>query len=421
MTLALTLRTILISLNVLAVAVIVGIVGYKVLSTRRTPEERDAQNVTPFYGDDVLEGRHLERVLRWALIMSTIIALVLPLYWLLEPSRQSAEAKGFEDRAVERGEVLYSNAQMPRFDNTKSLQCATCHGTDAGGGSAPFVITPEARGNTKARPISVTWRAPALNTLFSRFGECSLDEVQTHRNGCSKVQEQVTQIIVYGRPGTPMPAWGLAGGGPKNAQAISDLVAYLKSIQLTPAKAKAQVTNQVAELKAQAKGAVKSAQDNLAKAQSDLAKAKTAKQKIVARTQIAAAQQAVEASRAFAAETASASEGQLLFETQCARCHTKGWSYNDPTNGLVPPPSPQGSGAFGPSLRGGTVVEQFPGEPIDDPNTPGFEKQYEWVAVGVDANKGYGVRGISSGRMPHFGLILSKDQIDAIIRYERNL
>jgi hypothetical protein len=31
------------------------------------------------------------------------------------------------------------------------------------------------------------------------------------------------------------------------------------------------------------------------------------------------------------------------------------------------------------------------------------------------------VRGISTGRMAHFGNILTKDQIDAIIRYERNL
>ena len=66
-------------------------------------------------------------------------------------------------------------------------------------------------------------------------------------------------------------------------------------------------------------------------------------------------------------------------------------------------------------------MEQFPGEPIDDPTTPGFLKQVEWVTVGVDANKGYGVRGISSGRMPHFGVILSKKQIDAIVAYERNL
>ena len=41
--------------------------------------------------------------------------------------------------------------------------------------------------------------------------------------------------------------------------------------------------------------------------------------------------------------------------------------------------------------------------------------------MGVEANKGFGVRGISSGRMPHFGNILSKQQIDAIIDFERSL
>ena len=52
-----------------------------------------------------------------------------------------------------------------------------------------------------------------------------------------------------------MPAWGIEGGGPKNDQAISDIVAYLKSIQLSPAKAKAQVTENVKELQDQAKTA----------------------------------------------------------------------------------------------------------------------------------------------------------------------
>ena len=108
------------------------------------------------------------------------------------------------------------------------------------------------------------------------------------------------------------------------------------------------------------------------------------------------------------------SEGQLLFNTQCARCHTKGWSTLEPSNGYVPMPEPAGSGALGPSLRGDAVESQFPGE-------AGKLKQYDWVSIGAETNKAYGVRGISSGRMPHFGEILSKAQIDAIIEYERNL
>ena len=39
----------------------------------------------------------------------------------------------------------------------------------------------------------------------------------------------------------------------------------------------------------------------------------------------------------------------------------------------------------------------------------------------MPANEPYGIRGISSGRMPHFGAVLTKDQIDEIMAYERSL
>jgi len=41
--------------------------------------------------------------------------------------------------------------------------------------------------------------------------------------------------------------------------------------------------------------------------------------------------------------------------------------------------------------------------------------------VGVPANQQYGIRGISSGRMPHFGAVLTEDQINLIMAYERSL
>ena len=119
-----------------------------------------------------------------------------------------------------------------------------------------------------------------------------------------------------------------------------------------------------------------------------------------------------DATKAGPAQTAY---GQLLFMTNCARCHTKGWSYFDPTKGEVPLPAQQGSGAFGPNLTNGDTVRQFP------PGTDGLQQMYDWIATGVEANKQYGVRGISSGRMPHFGTILTKDQIEAIMAYERSL
>jgi mono/diheme cytochrome c family protein len=419
--LALTFRTILVIINVAAVVVIVAVIGYKVLSVRREPKEKPAQNVTPFLDDEALEGHHLERVLRWALLFSTIVAVVLPVYWVLEPSRQTAEADGFEARAVERGAVLFANQQMAAYDNTKSLLCANCHGTDAGGGSATYVITPDAQGNSKASPVQVTWQAPALNTVMYRFNECTAEDLAAQAKNCTRAENQVNDIITYGRAGTPMPAWGILGGGPKNAQAISDIVEYLKSIQLSPAQARAQVLKNVAALKAQGRKAVASAKSNLATAQEGLTQAKTAKAKLAYSIQIAGAKIAIVRSRAFAAQIANAGQGELLFDVNCARCHTKGWSYNQPDKPLVPAPAPAGSGALGPSLRDGSTLEQFPGLPADDPSTPGFQKQYDWVANGVEAHKGYGVRGISTARMPHFSAILTKDQIDAIITYERSL
>ncbi len=110
-----------------------------------------------------------------------------------------------------------------------------------------------------------------------------------------------------------------------------------------------------------------------------------------------------------------ATDGQILFQNNCARCHTRGWSYFDPNEPLSNPlPSPMGSGAYGPNLTNGDVDRQFPppnGEPSCSPGS----------ASACEQNQGYGIRGISSGRMPHFGSVLTKAQIEEIMAYERSL
>ena len=47
-------------------------------------------------------------------------------------------------------------------------------------------------------------------------------------------EEGVRYILNYGRPGSPMAAWGGPGGGPLTDQQIDNLIDYLWSIQLTP-------------------------------------------------------------------------------------------------------------------------------------------------------------------------------------------
>jgi mono/diheme cytochrome c family protein len=400
-------REALIILNILAIAVILGIVAYRVLSVRRNPDRAEPQNLTPFAEDATLETTRLERVLRWALICSAVLAVGLPLYWVLEPNRQEAEEKGFEHRAEERGATLFANDQMEAYESAKSLACANCHGVKGEGGTALFTLPATQTGT--GRPVQVAWRAPALNTVLSRF-----------------TPDQVTQIINYGRPGTPMAAWGVEGGGPKGEQAVSDLVAYLESIQLGDDGAQQQVLDNIKAMEDEAATAVEDSQKALDEARADLASATTPAARVTATNSVAAAEQALANSQAWSAQLAGAGQGEKLFDVNCARCHTKGWSYLDPSDASVPLPAPAGSGAFGPALDGGSTLEQFPGE-------TGVEQQIAWITnpvteqpdgsqiLAIGPNKGYGVRGISSGRMAHFGSLLTAEQIKAIVDYERTL
>jgi mono/diheme cytochrome c family protein len=420
-------RTALIIVNLVALAAVVGIVVWRVVNVRRNPERRTPQNLTPYLRDEDLEGRRLERALGWALIFVLVIAIALPVYFILEPTREVAAKDAFHEASVARGATLFANKQAKAYDSTKSLLCADCHGVDASGGAALFTLQPESdlcvekQNQGKADipeclPKQVSWRAPALNSVLSRFDRA-----------------QVSQIITFGRPGTPMPAWGVASGkGVLNAQGISDLVNYLSSIQLSSAQVKAASTKAISKYRSDAEKALaaekvnaQAVAKNLADAQAQLAKdqAKNANpdkinndKNAVLTAQIAAAKEpAVLASvQAWADQVANMSEGEILFQLNCARCHTKNWSFFDPTKPDQPQPAPQGSGAYGPPLDKVSLQNQFPGE-------AGIQNQFNWVAVGVPKNNLYGVRGISSGRMPHFAQTLSETQIKEIIAYERSL
>jgi mono/diheme cytochrome c family protein len=353
------LRLVLILVNLAAFATIGVILLWRVFSLRRNPEPRPPQNLTPFLPDEDLEGRKLERVLGISLLTTALIALTLFAYYVFEPSRSESAEEQFNERAVERGAILFANEQSEDYDSTRSLLCANCHGVEAEGGTTNYTIKSDdprcdptaavtAETPSYCLPVQVTWRAPALDVAMLRYSE-----------------KQVHDIITFGRPGTPMPPWGVASGkGALNEQGIDDLVAYLRSVQITPEKAKERSTKELEEARAKSPGV---------------------------------------------------GDGQLLFELQCARCHTKNWSFFDPEKpGPGPLPGPMGGGAYGPNLTDGSTLRQFAGP-------QGVQDQFDWVAEGKPANELYGTRGISSGRMPHFGNILSEEQIQAIVDYERGL
>ena len=118
------------------------------------------------------------------------------------------------------------------------------------------------------------------------------------------------------------------------------------------------------------------------------------------------------------------SDGQLLFELNCARCHTAGWSTFDPT---VPADQPGGAsflglpgggggtgGGTGFNLRDNDEIRRF-GTDIDG----GFADQVQFVSDGSLRFKGYGNAGIGTGRMPGFSKMLTKEYIEQIVSYER--
>lgn len=201
---------------VITLAVIGGIawLGFILVAAlrRRGPEEIPS-NLAPGTNDEVLETRRLETSQKAAVLLSAFLAVSLPLYFLGEQQRQEGFVEQFDEESVARGEVL-AGPQPEGYD------CFSCHGPEGIGGAAGYV--------EKRSGVTVSWEAPSLNDVFYRYDE-----------------DEVAFWITYGRGNTPMPAWGLAGGGPMNEQQVQDVVNYLMSIQIPQADVVAEFENEI--------------------------------------------------------------------------------------------------------------------------------------------------------------------------------
>lgn len=312
-----------------------------------------AANRKPYYDDEQLEGPRLERVQLIGLLFLAVITVALPLYWILEPGRQAGAEFGYEKRFAKWGSELFA----PTADG--GFNCAGCHGgMTATGGVAAASVTDPKTGEVKA----VSWKAPALNTVLYRFSE-----------------DEIRFILNYGRPFSPMSAWGTVGGGPLNDQSITTLIDYLKSIQIpqencVETRSKLNPTCDDGTLPAANNDAL-----------------------------MADAQRLVDAGT-------YGSLGEALFNLDtgsgaysCARCHTKGWSYGDP--------QVSGGGALGPNLTGGSSIRQFPNQ----------SDMIEFIKRGSELGKKYGEQGQGSGKMPAFGQLYTDEQLKLIVEYVRGL
>jgi len=337
--------------------ILVGWLVYLFFNLRGSRDELGSEielapNRKPYYDDDVLEGRRLDRVLGLGVLLLAITVVALPIYWVLEPDRQAGAAKAKEDQFVEWGSILFAPTANGGFN------CAGCHGgMKATGGVASYNLTDPATGDVRA----VSWAAPALNTIYYRYSE-----------------EEIRYILTYGRPFSPMPAWGVAGGGPMNDQQIDTLLAYLKSIQIPRVDCGVGEDDPLICPTGHLPGDVQQEID-------------------------AAARKAVE-------DGDAATYGEALYNLAsasgaygCARCHTPGWSYGDPG---VP-----GQGALGWNLTGGAEGRHFPNE----------ADLISFIKSGSTQGAKYGTQGQGTGRMPGFGNMLTDEQIAAIAEYVRSL
>jgi mono/diheme cytochrome c family protein len=355
--------------GIVVAILIVGFVIAVISNMRRGRAEVGAElelaaNRKPYLSDEELEGPKLDRTLGLALVLLIVIAIGLPLYWLAEPGREEGEVQHYDKVFIARGEDVYLN----------KAKCVSCHGPNGVGGAAPYTLL-NANGDYVA---AVKWLAPALNTVLFRYSEA-----------------EVNNILEYGRPPSPMPAWGSLGGGPLSDQQLLDVIAYLRSIQLPANTANANLNQEIAKV------CKPDANNNCTLYGTPV-------------------------------NTQWKTLGEALFNLgeydafasgawSCARCHTRGWSI-----GMAQVPG--GGGGLGPNLTNGSEERQF----------DTAAEQQAFVALGSIPGKGYGNGGIGSGQMPAWGInpngsdptqatmspaqvMYTDQQIAAIVAYERSL
>ncbi len=108
-------------------------------------------------------------------VLTLIIVIFIPVYWVMEPARQEAALNRLHDEAVDRGaEVFTSN-------------CAACHGSQGEGNIGPALI------------------------------------------GTQLEDDILEKTIARGIQRTVMAAWGKEDGGPFHQQQIKDLVILIRS------------------------------------------------------------------------------------------------------------------------------------------------------------------------------------------------
>lgn len=363
----------------LLAVVAIGTVAWIVANIRSAKKEVGSEielaaNRKEYLPDEELEGRKLNLALFSAAGLLAIIGVALPVYWLAEPGRQEGAVEVFDEIFVERGQNLYE----------EGAQCVNCHAAGGVGGVAAFIINDQ-NGQFVAE---VSWNAPALNNVLYRYSE-----------------DEVRYVLNYGRPGTPMAAWGAPGGGPLTTQQIDEIIAYLWTIQLTQEEMRAEVV-----------GMVEGVDPALAERLVEVNESNEAFEDPLTVNRLSREDELA--------------LGEILFNNQqagagsysCSRCHVPGAAYGEAWQ----PFSRLQYGAFGPNLEG--VEDQATQQQHFLLVWEGMEEgvQYFSRKQGNPQMPGFGVNpntGQSDAGVPDLGPdgMLTPAEVWAIITYERNL
>jgi cytochrome c553 len=364
---------------IILAVVVVGVIVWLFANMRASRAEVGSEielaaNRKPYYDDEELEGKKLNMALFSAAGLLALIGVALPLYWLAEPGRQEGAVEVFQETFVERGRELYE----------VGAQCVACHGGEGSGGVATYIINDQ----NGQFVDQVSWAAPALNNVLYRYSE-----------------EGVRYILNYGRPGSPMAAWGGPGGGPLTTQQIDNLIDYLWSVQKDPVAVAATMDD-----------FVKGLDEGLYTRMMEVRKSNRGDG------------EPVNANRLSRADELAL--GEIIFNNQeiaagsysCARCHVAGASYGQAWQ----PFARLQKGSLGPNLEGiqDISTEQQHFDLIWNGMKPGigyFSRRQgnpQMPAFGANPNTGQAEQGIPD--KGEFGM-LKAEQVWAVITYERNL
>ncbi len=279
-----------------------------------------APNRKEYLSDEELEGTKLDQSLTFALVMLALLALALPFYWLAEPGRQDGAVAAYNLSFEVQGEDLY----------VEGAQCVNCHSAGGVGGVADYVLQ-DADGQFLA---NAQWQAPSLDNVLLRYSE-----------------DEVRYILNFGRPGSPMAAWGTPGGGPLTSQQVDNIIVYLRTLQV-------QSLDPVAIAEAGTEDPL-DAESVAAQEEADLLAAEI-------RAEVDRSLEAGEfetiGEAVFNLGLYSGYDGGGL---SCARCHTAGWSLGIDVVPDILTPGVAGCGGGNPSgigynLCGSSVTSTFP-------------------------------------------------------------